>query len=181
MKNNINSAECYVWLVESLCNPIYNVKKDNIGEKSMLSENLQTLRKLNQMTQEEVAEKIGVSRQALAKWENGETIPDIERCMQLADLYQVSLDALTGFSEKQSPAQLPPKGKHVFGVVKVGDKGQIVIPGKARKVFDIQPGDHLVVLGDEAQGIALIKEKGLLDMMREIRKLGSPTNEDSES
>ena len=146
----------------------------------MLSENLQTLRKLNQMTQEEVAEKIGVSRQALAKWENGETIPDIERCMQLADLYQVSLDDLAGYSEKRTKMPAPPKGKHIFGVVKVGDKGQIVIPGKARKVFDIHPGDHLIVLGDESQGIALIKEKGMLDMMREIRRLGSPTNEEVE-
>lgn len=60
---------------------------------------------------------------------------------------------------------LPPKGKHIFGIVKVGDKGQIVIPAKARKVFDIQPGENLIVLGDEAQGIALIKEKGLLELL----------------
>ena len=53
----------------------------------------------------------------------------------------------------------------MFGMVKVGDKGQIVIPAKARKVFDIKPGDNLIVLGDEAQGIAIIKEKGLLDII----------------
>ena len=44
-------------------------------------------------------------------------------------------------------------------MVKVGEKGQIVIPAKARKIFDIKPGDNLIVLGDEGQGIALIKEK----------------------
>lgn len=52
-----------------------------------------------------------------------------------------------------------------FGVVKVGDKGQIVIPIKARKIFDINPGDNLIVLGDESQGIAIIKKKGLIDLL----------------
>ena len=55
--------------------------------------------------------------------------------------------------------EVPPKGKHVFGMVKVGDKGQIVIPANARKIFDIQPGDNLLILGDEEQGIAILKEK----------------------
>ena len=66
---------------------------------------------------------------------------------------------------------VPPKGKHMFGMVKVGDKGQIVIPAKARKIFDIHPGDNLIVLGDEAQGLAIIKEKGLLDMIHMARNI----------
>ena len=47
-------------------------------------------------------------------------------------------------------------GKYIFGVVKVGDKGQIVIPKDARNVYDIKPGDALIMLGDE-RGIALLK------------------------
>ena len=47
-------------------------------------------------------------------------------------------------------------GKYIFGVVKVGDKGQIVIPRDARKIYDIKPGDALLMLGDQ-KGIALIK------------------------
>ena len=47
-------------------------------------------------------------------------------------------------------------GKYIFGVVKVGDKGQIVIPKDARNVYGIKPGDALVMLGDE-RGIALLK------------------------
>ena len=50
-----------------------------------------------------------------------------------------------------------PKGKHLFGTVKVGEKGQIVIPKEAREIFGIQPGDSLVVLGDEATGLAILK------------------------
>lgn len=46
--------------------------------------------------------------------------------------------------------------KFIFGVVKVGDKGQIVIPKEARKVYDIKPGDALLLLGDK-NGMALVK------------------------
>ena len=66
--------------------------------------------------------------------------------------------------------KIPPKGKHMFGSVKVGDKGQIVIPARARKIFDIQPGDNLIVLGNEGQGIAIIKEKGLMDLLNMARE-----------
>ena len=47
-------------------------------------------------------------------------------------------------------------GKYIFGVVKVGEKGQIVIPRDARKVYDIKPGDALLLLGDQ-RGMALVK------------------------
>ena len=47
-------------------------------------------------------------------------------------------------------------GKFIFGVVKVGDKGQVVIPSDARKQYGIKPGDALLVLGDQ-RGIALLK------------------------
>ena len=50
-----------------------------------------------------------------------------------------------------------PKGKHLFGTVKVGEKGQIVIPKEARAIFNISPGDSLVVLGDEMTGLAILK------------------------
>ncbi|MGP7818254.1 AbrB/MazE/SpoVT family DNA-binding domain-containing protein [Niallia sp. 01092] len=52
-----------------------------------------------------------------------------------------------------------PEGKHIFGTVKVGTKGQIVIPKEARDIFNIKPGDSLLMLGDEKQGIALVKQE----------------------
>jgi len=50
------------------------------------------------------------------------------------------------------------KGKYIFGTVKVGERGQIVIPKEARDKFSIEPGDSLLVLGDENKGIAIVKE-----------------------
>ena len=47
-------------------------------------------------------------------------------------------------------------GKYIFGVVKVGDKGQIVIPKDARNLYGIKPGDALILLGDE-KGMAVLK------------------------
>lgn len=134
------------------------------------SDNLSELRKLRGFSQEELANMIGVSRQTLSKYETGESLPDIEKCRLLADTFEVTIDDLIMYDKSRDNIGLtvPPKGKHVFGMVKVGDKGQIVIPAKARKVFDINPGDNLIVLGDEAQGIAIIKEKGLIDLLHNI-------------
>lgn len=125
----------------------------------MLNDNIVMLRNINGYSQEEVAEKIGISRQAYAKWEKGETIPDIERCLKLAELYDTTLDALVKFEGKIGNTVLSPgpRGKHIFGTAKINDRGQIVIPKKAREVFDIKPNDSMVILGDESEGIAIIK------------------------
>ena len=61
-----------------------------------------------------------------------------------------------------------PEGKYVFGTVKVGDKGQIVIPKNAREIFSISPGDSLLVLGDEKQGIGLVKAEVLMDFVNSV-------------
>ena len=50
-----------------------------------------------------------------------------------------------------------PKGHYIFGTVKVGERGQIIIPKEARDKFDIKAGDTLIVLGDEKWGIAVTK------------------------
>ncbi|MBR6158823.1 MAG: helix-turn-helix domain-containing protein [Lachnospiraceae bacterium] len=139
------------------------------------SENLIELRKFNRYSQEELAEIIGVSRQTLSKYETGESLPDIDKCRLLADAFGVSVDDLISYEKNGDESlgyDIPPKGKHIFGMVKVGEKGQIVIPAKARKIFDIRPGDNLIVLGDEGQGIALIKEKGLLSLINRAKEPG---------
>ena len=134
----------------------------------MFKDNLLELRKFYNMSQEELADKIGVSRQTLSKYETGESLPDIEKCRAIADVFGRSIDDLVNYEKdniENMGLGVPPKGKHIFGMVRVGDKGQIVIPAKARNIFDINPGDNLIVLGDEGQGLAIIKEKGLLDLL----------------
>ena len=71
----------------------------------------------------------------------------------------MEIDSLVNFSDKIGTTTLTPgpKGKHIFGTTKINDRGQVVIPKKARELFGINNGDSLVVLGDEAEGIALIK------------------------
>ena len=136
----------------------------------MFKDNLLNLRKLNNLTQEDLAEKLNVSRQAVAKWESGESIPDLEKCRLLAETFAVSLDDLANYeADEHFGLNVPPKGKHLFGLVTVGEKGQIVIPAKARKTFDISAGDRLVVLGDESQGMALIKSDSFLKLASLIK------------
>ena len=49
-------------------------------------------------------------------------------------------------------------GKHAW-MVKIGEKGQFVIPKEARELFDLQPGDEIIVLGDEKRGIAILPKE----------------------
>ena len=136
----------------------------------MFQDNLVQMRKMKRLTQEDIAEKVGVTRQAVAKWEAGETVPDLDKCKMLAEIFEVSLDNLANYEpEENLGLGLPPKGKHLFGVVTVGDKGQIVIPAKARKLFEISPGDQLVILGDEGQGLAIMKSERFLALADAIR------------
>jgi len=60
------------------------------------------------------------------------------------------------------------KTKHLFGSVKVGERGQVVIPKEAREIFGIRPGDLLLVLGDTERGIALVKADALQEFARKI-------------
>ena len=65
-----------------------------------------------------------------------------------------------------------PKGHYIFGTVKVGERGQMIIPKEARKIFDIKAGDTLIVLGDEKWGRAVTKadvlEKHAMNVFQKI-------------
>ena len=135
--------------------------------KNNIAANLRYLRQKNRFSQEEVAERIGVSRQSVAKWESGDALPDIIKCDALAELYDVSLNDLVRHDPEQEGLPIPPKDKHIFGVVTIGERGQISLPKKARELLDLQPGDTLVVLGDtnpSSAGIALIDSRTFMHM-----------------
>ena len=137
----------------------------------MLKDNLIALRKLNGYSQGQIAEKIGITRQAYAKWENGSTVPDVDRASQLAKLYGISIDSLMGGSDDSASVIPPaPPGKNIWGTVTIGERGQIVIPKAARDRFGLKGGDRMVVLSDEV-GIALLPAEFFERMMKEY--LGS--------
>ena len=71
-----------------------------------------------------------------------------------------------------------PIGKHLYGMVKVGEKGQIVIPADARKTFGIKPGDSLLMLGDEEQGLALLTEECALMILHQIQMAQQEAKQD---
>ena len=135
----------------------------------MIGKNLQKLRKMMNLTQEALAEKVGVARQTIAKWETEESTPDLEMSGKLASVLEVSLDDLVNAPEDELDSRPGMRGKHMFGVVTVGDKGQIVIPVRARRVFNINPGDQLMVLGDENSGIALVNAEFFMAVAEEIK------------
>ena len=138
----------------------------------MLKDNLIMLRKLNGYSQEELAEKIDISRQAYAKWESGATIPDIDKAARLAQVYGVSLDSLMKTETTESGGMIPPapKGKNLWGSVTLGDRGQIVIPKGARDKFGLSGGQRLLVLSDET-GIALVPAEFFEERMKKALEL----------
>ncbi|MGN1369890.1 MAG: helix-turn-helix domain-containing protein [Aristaeellaceae bacterium] len=141
----------------------------------LLQENLMMLRQMHGISQEELAEKIGISRQAYAKWESGATVPDIEKCKRLADFYGVTMDSLLTTQRDERMGMLPPapRGKNIWGSVTINERGQLVIPKAARERFGLTGGQRLIVLSDE-EGIALIpaewfEEKMKLAMAQALR------------
>ncbi|MBR2047823.1 MAG: AbrB/MazE/SpoVT family DNA-binding domain-containing protein [Oscillospiraceae bacterium] len=58
--------------------------------------------------------------------------------------------------------------KRVFGTAKVGDRGQIVIPKEARELFQIKPGDTLLILGDKNMGLVISRPEVLSDLANKI-------------
>ena len=117
----------------------------------MLSDNLRSLRRRRGESQEQVAEAVGITRQALSKWESGASLPDLPNCAALADYYGVTVDDLLRYDPAREGLPVPPRGKHSFGTVTLGPDGSVILPEKARRLFRLAPGDRLVLLGDEAQ------------------------------
>jgi AbrB family looped-hinge helix DNA binding protein len=135
----------------------------------MLKENLVMLRKLNGYSQEQIAEKLDISRQAYAKWESGATVPDLEKAARLAEVYGVTVDGLLKTETAEGVGTIPPapRGKNIWGAVTLGDRGQIIIPKAARDHLGLKGGERLIVATDE-HGVALIPADYFEGKMREL-------------
>lgn len=76
-----------------------------------IAERLQELRKRDGYSQEQLAEMLGISRQAVSKWESGQGNPEIDNVIKLAEIYHVSTDYILLGQEKFSAASMPEKRK----------------------------------------------------------------------
>ena len=162
----------------------------------MLKDNLVMLRNVHGLSQEAIAEKIGISRQAYAKWETGATVPDVEKCALLAEAYGTTVDSLIRTEPVEGIGAIPPspKGKNIWGSVAINDRGQIAgmvarraAPGRprredtmseetqgARDLFGLTGGQRLIVLTDE-HGIALIPDEAFMASMNKAMELMNRT------
>lgn len=133
----------------------------------MLSDVLKNLRTINKLTQEDLADSLNVSRQTIAKWEKGETVPDIFTLKKMCEMYQVSIDDLLE-SDKKDAKSIRPKDKFFFGVVEIKENGDITIPKEALLIFNFKTGDKLAVFGDLNQGLALIDAKVVTQFAKDV-------------
>ena len=119
----------------------------------MLHDNLLQYRKILRLSQEEIAAWVGVSRQAYAKWESGDTVPELKYCSALASFFGITLDELV--ADRDLAVDGPP-GKHILGVVVPDANGMIRLPPQALRLLGIAPGERILLLGDENQGLAVV-------------------------
>lgn len=105
------------------------------------SENLQRLRKVNKLSQEALSEMMGVSRQAVAKWESGHSYPDINKLISLSNILKFSIDNLVKDIEKD-PCE--PKGKININRRFICDKKIIDFLRRAKKSTYAGKGDEVI-------------------------------------
>lgn len=122
----------------------------------MLGERLVALRKLNRYSLNEIAKKLGITRQTIAKWENNETLPDILKARELAQIYKIPLDELINFEEQNKEPASTEKDRYIFETVTVNLNGEITLPKDALEVFQIKAGDEFLLLGDIERGFELL-------------------------
>ena len=103
-----------------------------------LSDRIRTLRTEKKLSQNKLAQTLGISRQAVSKWENGTAVPDMENLIQLCELFDVDLGYLTTgeFVQKETPPAPPPPAPIVVNLVEKQDR--IIEKPVIRKVIRIK-------------------------------------------
>lgn len=93
------------------------------------------------------------------------------------------MDDLLHYNEAEKKMPIPPKGKHIFGTATLGERGQIVLPKKARELFGLKSGDTFIVLADESPetgGIALVPSKWTLSVISQFLNKIKPITEEED-
>lgn len=157
---------------------------------NLLGERIATLRREKGMTQDAVAERLGVSGQAVSKWENGISYPDITILPEIAKLFGVTVDELLSGKKKAEAIILSPEQRksidEMMLIVKVnshnGDKVRVNLPLALAKVgYDIganlpQVAQELPWMKDiDFSQILLMAEKGMLGKLVEVESHNGDT------
>ncbi len=123
-----------------------------------ITDNLMLMRHKHGYTMEALAEIISVSRQTVAKWESGESYPDIMNCMKLATLYKITLDELVYKPLREAQiGEFSSDGNKICGILDIAENGAINLPTSLMEMFDMKPGDKVLLLADKREGIAIVK------------------------
>jgi len=117
-----------------------------------IADNLKVLRYKNGYTLEALAEIISVSRQSVAKWESGDSVPDIVNCVKLASLYKISLDELVNMSLKSIvDNDFVAEDGRICGVLEIQPENTLHIPDTIMEMFDLHCGDKILLLADRSR------------------------------
>ncbi len=145
---------------------------------------IKRLRKERDLTQEDLAEQINVSPQAISKWENGASMPDISQVLPLANLFRVSTDVLFGIYEKNYDDEVNARLEEIYCIYdncKDGEEGPtaLVLLDKYRDAIRMFPNNsnilseaiafgEIVISNNRKELSELIGEKGIEDLTQEI-------------
>ena len=133
-----------------------------------IGSNIVNARQLLGMTQAQLAEKLGVARQTVAKWEHETATPDLSNAAALANALHTSLDMLIGSDEEDDRIPFLPRDKRSYGTIRMQKDGTLKLPPEAVKSFALRPGDELVVLGNPNYGIGICKTDELFVNIRSL-------------
>ena len=123
-----------------------------------ITDNLILMRHQHGYTMEALAEIISVSRQTVAKWESGESYPDIMNCMKLATLYKITLDELVYKPLRDAQLnEFSTDGNKICGILYIAENSTIHLPDSLKEMFDMKTGDKVLLLADKREGIAIVK------------------------
>lgn len=140
-----------------------NKERRDLGMKNRIGENIKHLRLEKKVTQEELAELFGVSNAAVSKWERGETYPDFELIVPLANYFQVSVDELMGYNASRMELEIQEVLEYRSKLLAEGKiKEAIDVMAEARKAY---PSDFRIMhcyMWDVAGGYADNKTEVLL-------------------
>jgi transcriptional regulator with XRE-family HTH domain len=111
--------------------------KEQQEQRSTLGIRIQELRRARGLSQEDLAEKLGVSRQAVSKWETGLSSPDTNNLILLARMFEISVDELAGIETRQTPPGKEATGRRNTGMTNAYGAARVIITFMAIAVLAV--------------------------------------------